>query len=419
MEKSEDYSIFENQNALPLLYATKHFIFYDDISTLKYAFQLVNFSDLPAFLGDGGRNNEFVVPMSVERDKYELNALAISDENKDNNLTLVVANDRNSREITLKKTTKIGNVDVFSTIDQLSPGDTVRVPESETQKYTDHVAEVILNSTSFPIGGYDSFTLNFTTNILQNGKLSFLGPRVLLDTGTEKYFIIIHDDGLLELATQQNGVFNSAVMTRFVGYKLDKPSSFVNVSITRAFDEVQIYLNGEPAFSFPIEAQAATVSLASEQSTSKFSNIAITKQRILRLFAERQISSNPTFVVQKNSPEESDLAVTSGGSNFVVVSQYLYTQLKKVENHADVIEVRANVFFKGWILNSTSLLEEESINIGTEGEQITTGLTVFSIISTYLMLMLTVAPIRNRVVSILLKRLKIHSKEQSGKETYA
>ena len=44
-----DYQILNNRNALPMIYASSHYVFYDDIGTLKYSFNYVNFDDLPIF----------------------------------------------------------------------------------------------------------------------------------------------------------------------------------------------------------------------------------------------------------------------------------------------------------------------------------------------------------------------------------
>jgi hypothetical protein len=56
-----DYEFFNNRNALPMLYASSHYVFYDDIGTLKYAFNYVNFDDLPVFLS-GAQKGGLALP---------------------------------------------------------------------------------------------------------------------------------------------------------------------------------------------------------------------------------------------------------------------------------------------------------------------------------------------------------------------
>jgi hypothetical protein len=113
----------------------------------------------------------------------------------------------------------------------------------------------------------------------------------------------------------------------------------------------------------------------------------------VRLFAIRQNTTNPSFMVHQNSPEQSALTVYNNGSDFTVVSQYLNTQLSHVENIASSNEVAANVFFKGWIFkeavhpsNTTYVL------IGTENQTIDLTVLYLSIMFSYVTLLAIMVP---------------------------
>jgi hypothetical protein len=201
----------------------------------------------------------------------------------------------------------------------------------------------------------------------------------------------MHDNGFVELAVLQGKAFTSALITRYIGYNLANQNSFLDVSVIRIFDEIQVYVEGALAFSFQTQPKAATVSLSSEQSTSKFTDIDVQTRNILSLFATRQFSAKPVFHVQEEGSEELSLVVSNDSPEFVIVSQYLYTKLRKIANGIPNNEVRANLFFQGWVANTTGLdSEKKLIVVGIEGMEVAIGLTFFSIISTYLLLIFAV-----------------------------
>jgi hypothetical protein len=413
VDESQDYSLYDNTNSLPMLYASNNYIIYDNVGTLKYAFPFVNSSELPVFLNQEDTIGQLNVPSSINQGKYELHAVGIqNDETK--NLTFNINNVDTIRAVQLSKENSNYPND-FSTTCTLSPGDTVKAPDAEIAKTT-QLTDETLNSTSFSIGSYGSFDLDFTVNILKNGNHSFLGPRVLIDTGSETYFFIMHDDGILELAVEKDGVFHSSIISQYVGYTLRDPKSSVNVKITRLVDEVNIYVNGNLYMTFPIAPQMASVSLVSEQSISTFSKINITTSNSLRLFAIRQDFTNIPFTVEKDSPEESSLIVSSNGTDFAVESQYLYNNLKNVQNNLSCSSLRVNVFFKGWIFNSTQALSEQKISIGTTGQELSYSLTIISIGFTYSALLFMFKPsvvkkTKSLVCAILFNRLKSELKK--------
>jgi hypothetical protein len=117
----------------------------------------------------------------------------------------------------------------------LNPNDHIIIPHDIRKRNFD---DIILDSSSKLLGNLGDFTLDFKVSILKNGNFSFLAPRVVLDSGKEQYYIIIHDNGLLELALMANGSFKSALATSFVGYKLNDPNASINLRVTRNFDEV-------------------------------------------------------------------------------------------------------------------------------------------------------------------------------------
>ena len=120
------------------------------------------------------------------------------------------------------------NLAVYSGSAHLKAGDFVSdfgASEIQSQTFND----ITLSSNSSLIGNYGSFTLDFRVNMIKSGNFSFLGPRVLLDSGDKQYFVIVHDNGMIELATLKNGVFNSAIATSLLGYNLKEPESQIAV----------------------------------------------------------------------------------------------------------------------------------------------------------------------------------------------
>jgi hypothetical protein len=407
LEQQGNYTIFENQNSLPTLYATKNYVFYDDTSTLKYAFQLIDFQDLPVFLGPEGQINQLNIPSFVNNDTYQMYALRPTYDSSVASLNLTVTlNGQDAENLTLNKLTTLSNVDVYSTDCQLSANDIVKVPGSNTWAGTHPFDDLVLNSTSFPLGTYGSFMLNFTVNVSKWGQYNFQGPKVSIDTGNSTYFIIFHNNGYLELAVQQGDSYTSDVITSYVGQDLMGENNPINVTVSRTFDEVEVYINNNLEMSFPTEPNLSTVSLSSEASISKFSRIDVQTMDILRLFAVRQVNEEPVFSVQQDSSEGAAMTVLNGGSDYAVVDQYLYNGLQEMETPTANKEVQANVFFTAWIVNGTGLTSNETtVLIDTANSQITIGLTALSIAFTYLMLIITITPFRKKISSVLSRRI--------------
>jgi hypothetical protein len=406
-EQQGNYTIFENQNSLPTLYATRKYVFYDDTSTLKYAFQLIDFQDLPVFLGPEEQINQLSIPSFVNNDTYQIYALRPKYDDPVASLNLTVTLNGEDREtISLNKLTTLSNVDVYSTDCQLSPDDIVKVPGPNTWTDANQFDDLALNSTSFPLDTYGSFMLNFTVNVSKWGRYDFQGPRVIIDTGNSKYFIILHNNGFLELAVQQGDSYTSGVISTYEGHDLVGENNPINVTVSRTFDEVRVYVNDNLEMSFPTEPNLCTVSLSSEASISKFSGIHVQTADIMRLFAVRQVNEEPVFSVQQDSSEGSAMTVLNGGPDYAVVDQYLYTGLQKMETPAASKEVQANVFFKAWIVNGTSLASKETtVLIDTTNSEMTIGLTAVSIAFTYLILIMAITPFRKKIFSVLSRRI--------------
>jgi hypothetical protein len=381
--QSQNYTVYNNPNALPLTYVTNNYNFYDDIGTLKYALNYVNFAELPVFLNQQYQIGHLTIPSSIGAGTYELHALALTD-NSTKSLAVAINNGAATRTINLGKQNS-GDLSDFSAQSTLSPGDQVMVLNPNLPQTT-HINDQTLDYSNCSIGSLGSFSLDFTVNVLQRGNMSFLSPRVLIDNGNEVYYIILHDSGYVELAVLKDGVFYSAVMYQYVGYSLLNPSDSINVKVTRELDEVNVYINGNSFLTFPIAPTTANVSLTSEKSTSKFSNIDLTQSDTIRLFATRTDSTPVQFKAQNEGADSSSIKVSSSQTDFAVVSQYLYDDQRIIENNLRNTGFRANVLFQGWIINSAQTLSNQEISIGINGLQISYGLTALSIVFTYTML---------------------------------
>ena len=390
ISQTQNYSLYENPNALPLIYASNNYVFYDDVGTLKYAFPFVNFKELPVFLNQQDTIGQLTVPSSVGEGIYQLHALGLSNNNTDD-LTVNIANGATTRAVQLGKQDFNGLSD-YSMESTLSPGDQVKVLDSHPSQIN-HINDQILNYTEYPIGSYGSFNLDFKVNLLERGNMSFLSPRVLIDNGNEIYFVIFHDNGFVELAVLRDSVFYSAVIYQYAGYSLLNPNNSINVKITRLLDEASVNINGNQYLTFPVLPNVANVSLVSEKSMSKFSEINMTTSNILRLFAERKDYTQFPYTIQNNGPESSALTVSSNGKDFAVVSQYLFNNQRTIQNDLPSTSFRANVFFQGWIFNTTQALSNQEISIGLNGQQLSYGLTALSIIFAYAMLLYLAKPI--------------------------
>ena len=411
VNQSQDYNLYDNPNALPLLYASNNYVFYDDVGTLNYAFDYLNFTDLPVFISQQNLISQFNVPFSSDQGIYSVHALCLP--TASGNLTLNITNGPKSRivPLTQKGFEPLNALNDYSAVTSLSPGDIVKAVETETPQ-TSQFKDVTLNSSALSLGKYGSFSLNFNVNVLTNGAMSFLSPRVLIDTGNEVYYIILHDNGNVELAVQQNGVFYSDVMSQYVGYSLRDPSDSINVKVTRLIDQVDVYLNDNLYLTFPITSNLSNVSLVSEQSVSRFSQINLTESVPIRLFAVRQDFSPISYKVLEISPEESSLVISTNVTNFAVVSQYLYNNLMDAQTFLSANSLQANVFFKAWILKSPQTLIGQKISIGIQDRELSYGSIILSIVFTYSMLLYILKPaIYTKLVNITKSKIKKGNKK--------
>ncbi|MBE3138348.1 MAG: hypothetical protein IMZ63_00875, partial [Actinobacteria bacterium] len=167
ISQNNDFTLMDNQNALPLLYASSHYVFFDSIGSLKYAFNFVDFKDLPVFL-QSGNSNGISIPSFVNEGNYKLYALSLAQEQSSSNLTLSINNLNDTREVMLNNTNDFQNLPVYSTMSTLFSGDMVKVSTPSINQ-TQSLEDVTLNSTSTNIGTFGSFTLDFNVNILENG----------------------------------------------------------------------------------------------------------------------------------------------------------------------------------------------------------------------------------------------------------
>ncbi|MEM3384160.1 MAG: hypothetical protein QXE05_00885 [Nitrososphaeria archaeon] len=405
-----NFTIFENQNTLPLLYATNYYVFYDDIATLKYTLQLVNFTDLPAFIETGGNIGQISVPEYIGEYNYKVYSLSPHNASVSNQLLTITHRNGSMNSFILNKTSVFNGIDVFSAVIRLFPGDNLEIAGLKECINALDTNELILNSTSFSLGEHASFTLNFTVNILQRGFYSFLGPRVIFDVGNLKqYYLIFHDNGIVELAILYGSTFLSGIKYNVIGYDLTREEKSINVSVSRIWDKVRVFVNGNLAMSFNTGEGISKVYLASDFSTSKFTDISIKTLVINRLFVARQVESPLVFYPEQASPERAKLIVSNVDSDYAVVLQYLNTPIRvlNVKNHA----VTTNIFFSGWIINRENYDQKEIvITIQVTSLNLTLGLTLLSIASTYAIIILIVFPVAQKktisVVFKLLNRLK-------------
>ena len=387
IEEIDNYLILENKNALPTLYATNYFVFYDDPNTLKYSMQLFDLKNLPVFIQCSNITGQLSLPSFIEKGPFNLTAFSFPYDNNPFNVTVTLIRNGIEKPITLNQTQSSEYISTYSSIETLEPDDIIIDPNSETWTKEKQINQLILDSNTLDLGTYESFTLNFTGQVLSKGEYSFHSPRIILDSGEQKYFIILHTDGRLEISLLADGIYTPGLINRYIGYNLENQDSYVDVSVSRTFCDVQVYIDGKLAVTFPTNEKKYNLTISSEQSISRFENIDLQSRNILRLNAARQVIDSPTFTVQNHNPDTSSLTINTNESQFIVVSQYLKTELSKIENNDSITDIEANIFFKGWIINMADQNSTEvEIEIKTDRSNLTIGLTIFSIIATYLVL---------------------------------
>lgn len=397
-----NYNVLENKNCLPITYASNYYVFYDDMQTLGYAFDAVDFANLPVFIEGASGNGGLTIPTYVAADNYTIYAVGLTSKQEASTQSLNIVDLRSEKTVVLQKDSNSNNPSFYTATQQLNPADILAVNGSQgsTQTFPD----LTLNSSSTSLGNFGSFILNFNVRMLVNGNYSFLGPRVVLDTGSSQYYIIFHDNGFVELAVMQNGVFHSAVMTQFVGYNLLDTQNSLEVRVERIFDKVSVYVEGKHVLDFSTESKFADINLTSEQSISAYSNIIVRSETSFRLFAIRQSPANISYSLHSSSTEEIALTAKTASSDFAVVSQYLYTNLTHIQNSLPNTEVQANVLYKAWLINQTNPTSgETTISIGTQNLALTLSALGLAVVFSYLMLLQLISPIKARVLAILKK----------------
>ena len=253
---------------------------------------------------------------------------------------------------------------------------------------------------------------------LENGKYSFLSPRVIIDSGDMKqYWLIFHDNGILELAEDQRNVWTSGVEVSDVGYNLKSPNNSINVTVGRFFDKVQVWINGNLEMSFLTDPNVSKVSISSQQSISQFTNIQMQTRNILRLFATSQPAAKVDFSVQQKGPDKSVLTISNPASDYAVVDQYLNTPLRNIESQTNNTAVVANIFFNGWIIHSDTIHETKtSITIGIKNSQTNLALTGLAILLTYSILIIGCIPTVKNHLQVFVTKLLSKKPNEIEKE---
>jgi hypothetical protein len=405
IDQASDYTIFNNKNCLPTLYASNYYVLYDNTATFGYAFDKVDFSGMPVFLKSSTLDSGLTVPSYITSDKYRVYAVGLTENQGVDTQNISIINGLQSNEFPLQRIDNYQNLSVYSSTQKLNPNDSLRIVEpsfNQSQAFPDST----LNSTSVSLGDFGSFTLNFNVKVLQNGNYSFLGPRVVLDSGIAQYYIIIHDNGNLELAVMQNGVFKSNVITSFARYNLRDPQNMIEVKVQRVFDQVSVYVHGNKFLSFSTQPKFVNVNLASEKSVSAYSNTTIKRDSSFGLFAIREAPHKMSYTVHSNSAEHSELTINSQNGDYAVVSQYLYTNLKHI-SELQCTEVEANVLFKAWIINQTNPNSGSiNISINTENRNFTLACVGLAVTFSFVFLLSLILPI-NKAMKPIKNRLRI------------
>ncbi len=211
-------------------------------------------------------------------------------------------------------------------------------------------------------------------------ELSFHSPRVTIDNGNStKYFLIFQDTGFVELATLKNNIFTSGAIVNYGGYDLTNPLNSIQVGVLKILDQVEVQVDENQISSFPLETSNSSVSISSEESVSKFTDITLSTQNTTRLFAIRQSSNQQDFTLKYSSSEKSVLEIQNETSEYAVVVQYLNNPSRKIEPQVQAASFQANMFFNGWIINpeNNTNSEKTTLTIELENSQLTYGLFYF------------------------------------------
>lgn len=390
VERVGNSTVYENENALPLTYASKYYVLYDETNTLRYALNMIDFKNLPVFIASEDQINKMNVPTFARASNYEIKALSLPGV-FGSHLTLVAANGDAHRLLQLNKTETLDSLDLYSASYKLLPGDRISVQNADVWVPAAKIDELVLNSTSRALGQYTSFNLNFTVSLLQRGEYRFLSPRVTIDSGDSKYFIIFQDNGYVELATLKGDFFTSGAIMSFSGYDLKNAPNSLDVDISKVVDQVEVRVNGNLQLSFPVDGKVSSVFLSSENSTSRFTNIAIATKNVARLFATRELSNQPDFSVKQNCAERSVLEIRNADSDFAVVVQYLNIPSRNIVTPIEAKPIKANLFFNGWIINpQNSDSQVNVLTIEVDNAQWALAFDIFSITFTWSVLLVAI-----------------------------
>ena len=403
-----NFSIYKNQNTLPKVYASNNYVIYDDASTLKYTFPLINFSDLPVFIESPSLSNQLNVPNYLQEGEYMV--YAITNPNEEiSNRTLTITSSNTTRILNLEKNSLLDSLSLFSTSCNLKAGEILEIADPSSYLEVTTIDELTLSSNSFSLGFHDSFTLDLKISDVTWGESDYLGPRIILNSdNSSSYMIIFHKNGVVELVSNHGDELYSSFEAKYSGVDFSTEDP-VDVTVTRIFDEIQIQLNGDNLLSFSIEPDTFELLLSSEHSTTRFTEIQYEKRDVVKIFAIRQVDLHPQMTLKESGPNKSVLTVFNGTSDYVVVVQYLNTPLRHLTTSLNNKPIRVNEFFSGWLItDSDFVFAEEEPTFVIETEQIAITLTFLSIGFSYSLLFYGFGPpsAKKSLLSILRRFLK-------------
>lgn len=401
IRKANNFTIFENTNFLPEVYSTSNFVFYDEINTIKYAMQFLDFNSLPVSLPFEVQNQNLVIPAPVNEDVFELFAFSLSNDISNSDLNVTMIHNGEEVVLTMAKINEIDDIDVYYSKQLLSSGDQIGNSFLDSLTLEKQIQELILNSSKYALGSFCDFKMDFTVKVFSRGELDNLAPNVIFGVGEKEYLLFFHDDGYVELGISKNNTYIS-FFNQIVGFCLQDEHDSIDVTISRNLDQIQVYINEEFITSFSLGSKTVDLSFASEQSIYVFSNITINNKKTFNFVAINNASNLNQFEVLYNSPTSSSLNVKNPETVFCVVSQYLFTDLSKVTIGSSV-KTQANNFFSGWLINGKEINSEQiNIKIETERENFTVYVTIFSVIATYILLFYFITPLNKIFLSPLL-----------------
>lgn len=384
----EDYMgfhIFENSYALPTVYASEYYVFYDEANTLQYALAETDFKDLPVFIGSGNKLGEITIPEAVGENEYDVYAVTSSGA-FGSYVRLDHTNDGVQESLRLKKVGAVDGLDIFRATTPLSPSDILRLA-SDSWVTEKQIAELVLSSETYDLGEYDNAVLDFSVELLEAGEYCYLGPRVKISDGNSTdYFILLHNNGGVELGILRGSTYSSGIITAPVNQYL-KDGAKLAMSVRKYFDQVEVFIGGELKFRFPIVPGATRVSLSSEASVSRFIDVSLSTMDVVRLFAVRRDAAPLDFFVTQSNAETSSLEVLNASSDYAVVVQYLNTPSRTMDAPVENEAIQANIFFNGWIVQPEDPSRFSTVvRVGMANERLAKVLLFYSLSFTWIVL---------------------------------